>query len=112
MRTRALMLAGFLLALAGPSFSATLSADLKQQLETLPEGQSIPVILNFADRVDLSVYHGTRADAKSEILALRDRANRTQSRVLSFLRTNNSSVGVKSFWICNSIAVRCPASTV
>jgi len=88
-----------------PSSAARISRDLQERVAKLPSGETLPVILEFAERVDLSRFHEGRASASQMIVTLRETANRSQARVLTFLRSQSQSGSVRSFWINNSVAV-------
>jgi len=85
--------------------AATLSRELEQRLPTLREGEGLRVVLQFADRVDLSRFRDGRKEAPDLIRALRATSARSQGRALSFLAARGAT-DVRSFWINNSIAVR------
>src|SRR5206468_3851000 len=88
-----------LLVAAGVSSAATLGPELTQRLATIKPGESVAVILDFADRVDLAAFRGGPATAPGLIVALRDRASLSQARVLEWLAARGLSQGVRSFWI-------------
>jgi len=70
----------------------------------------IPVIITLSDGIDFNRFknEGKKAKRAKIISALRERAERTQSDLRSFLDTSPAR-RIKAFWIINGIAATVPA---
>jgi len=92
--------------LGGAAFPAEISPDLQAQISKIDAGESVPVLILFKQRVDLSAFTGGRSTAGNLILALQADAAKRQARVMDYLRDQSLDDDAKSFWINNSIALR------
>ena len=114
-RPRRLAIAGLVIGLVATSASlhgAEVAPDLKGTLAALRPGDTVSVILLFADRVDLDRLPQGRAAAPQLITTLQSTAERSQAEVLAFLRREGLAKSAHSFWINNSIVLRAPRETI
>ena len=91
--------------LTGFLSAATISPEVEQRIATLTDEERIPVIINFAEKVDLSCFSGGRSTAGEMIIALRENAKRNQIRVMGYFQSIGRGDEVRSFWVSNSMAV-------
>ncbi|MEO8409007.1 MAG: Ig-like domain-containing protein [Propionivibrio sp.] len=100
------LLAGAVLAafplLAG---AAIVSPELSAELAATQAGETVPVIIQLADRVDLRQFRpGARNKRNSLLLrALKDKSSRTQGPLISALASAGGS-RLRQLWIINGVA--------
>lgn len=94
-----------LVSLATNGVAGTVTPTLSDIAASLAPGERVPVLINLAERVDVSRYDRGRATAPALITDLKETASRTQAGVLDYLRTQGLADEAKAFWITNTIAV-------
>ena len=107
------LIAGVLLLSGGVVQAATLSPELLQRMEATEPGGKVPVIIHFADRLDLQpfAHRRDRAAARAAMVrGLRDQARRSQGPLQGFLR--QQGVEPSELWLINALAVRVPPALV
>jgi bacillopeptidase F len=84
-----------------------LSIGLRQVVRLSAAHEEIPVILSFAERVDLSRYglKETKPRTAEMIRALKERADSSQLPLESFLRSRGAR-RIRRFWIFNGMALK------
>ena len=107
MSRAAAIFAGLLL-LPVSAFAASLSPSLEQRVASMGPDETVPVILNLGERVDVARFKHGRSSAGDMIAAMRGHAQSSQARLLAILGGRASVTGVRPFWICNSVAARVP----
>ncbi|MGC2062773.1 MAG: S8 family serine peptidase, partial [Thermodesulfovibrionales bacterium] len=114
-------------AVPGISGAVAISPDLQQALQSAGAAGSVSVIINLADKADLTRIAATSPDEptgrdraaghdkifkrSAVIKALMDKANLTQGFLRTFLQ-NRGAKEIKSLWIINAIAATLPASVI
>jgi subtilisin family serine protease len=106
-------LAGVLLLSTSAAQATALAPELRQRLETAGPGGKVPVIVHFADRLDLKAFahRSARAAARAGMIrGLRDQARRSQGPLQGFLR--RQGVEPTELWLINALAVQVPPALV
>jgi subtilisin family serine protease len=110
----------FLFAISNISHSQFQRGKVTQQLEGIlnfyPDNEKVRVIIHLSDNLDIEKFNIESENArlnqaeKTELLinTLRNKANITQSNLLTFLELNkniNKVYEIKDFWIINAVAI-------
>jgi bacillopeptidase F len=108
---KSLVSAAFLIALAAQLAGAgTIDPALEEALRNLPAGETVPVILTLADRVDPDRFRG-RGNRAALVQALHGKADRTQPPLQALLRSRGIGATVR-LWAINGLAFSAPPETV
>jgi subtilisin family serine protease len=98
------------------ALAAPLAPELRQRMETAGPGGKVPIIIHFADRLDMQPFarraHGRdRATARAEMVrGLRDHARRSQGPLQNFLRQQGREPS--ELWLINALAAQVPPALV
>lgn len=107
------LLTGVLLLSTSAAQAAALAPELRQRMETARPGGKVPVIVHFADRVDVKSFaqRSDRAAARAGMVrGLRDQARNSQGPLQGFLR--RQGVEPTELWLINALAVQVPPALV
>ncbi|MBI4984985.1 MAG: S8 family serine peptidase [Rhodocyclales bacterium] len=96
--------------LAAPVVAATIADDLKAELEGRGPNELVPVIIGFANRVDLAQYR-SRGQRERLVRALRHKAELTQGYVARKLAIRGAR-NLRQLWLSNSLAAAVPARLI
>ncbi len=86
--------------------AAPISLELQQRLTDLPDGQTVPVIIQFGNQTDLSLFTGGRDSAGHMIDDLKTTSLQAQATVRTFLSNRGMENEIRTFWINNSMALQ------
>lgn len=93
--------------------AAALAPELRQRMEAAGPGGKVPVIVHFAERLDVQAFahRSDRAAARAGMVrGLRDHARRSQGPLQAFLRQQGTEPS--ELWLINALAVRVPPALV
>ena len=108
---KSLVTAAFLIALTAPPAGAgVIEPVLEDALRNLPEGETVPVILTLADRVDPDRFRG-RGNRAALVRALQEKADRAQPPLQARLRSRGIGATVQ-LWAINGLAFSAQPETV
>jgi subtilisin family serine protease len=106
-------LSGVLFLSTSVAQAAVLAPELLQRMKIAAPGDKVPVIIHFADRVDLKsfAHRSDRAAARAEMVwGMRDQARRSQGPLQGFLRRQGAEL--TELWLINALAVQVPPALV
>ncbi|PKN13263.1 MAG: hypothetical protein CVU69_02895 [Deltaproteobacteria bacterium HGW-Deltaproteobacteria-4] len=107
------LLIGVLLLSTSAAQAAVLAPELRQRMETAGQGGKVPVIVHFADHINLKEFsqRSDRAAARAGLVrGLRDKARNSQGPLQSFLRRQGGEP--TELWLINALAVQVPPPLV
>lgn len=93
--------------------AAPVAEEVRQRMTAAGAGGQVPVIVSFAERLDLEPFarRSDRAQARSEMIqGLQGQARRSQGPLQAFLR--RQGVEPTELWLVNAMAVRVPVPLV
>ena len=93
-----------------PAVSSRIAPDLQADLDALPAGEMLPVIVTLTDQADLSRIPGASRAARQQgvIRALQAQAEASQKQIQALLKVRSIQGKVSqvaSFWVFNGLAV-------
>ena len=108
-----LLAAALLAALPIVTQAGVITPDLEQEIAARSPGEKIPVIIQFADRVDVRPFEVKDRHRRDNrvLLALKDKANRVQKPFDAELARVGAS-NARQLWLINGIAVTLPAGAI
>ncbi len=108
-----LALAALLLALTLPALADALAPELRARLSAAGPGETLPVIVGLAERVDPRPYQtGDRAQRRAALIqALQAQAARTQPPILAAIQAQGGG-RIRPLWAINAIAAELPAAAI
>lgn len=121
--SRIILLFSFGLLLSCNDYSAEVTPEVTELIETAGDGEDIPVIIRFNDGVDVTSAKALRipgngsssASSQQTLRALKLNSSNAQKDVLERLREILNPEQLKSIrhlWIINAISVKVPASVI
>lgn len=86
--------------------ASVITPELAQQLATTPPGQTLPVIIQLANRVDLRTLPAARQGQRdnSVLKSLKNRATQTQGPLVAAI-AGEGAARTRQLWIVNAVAV-------
>ena len=106
-------LAGILLLNGSAAQAAVVSPELQQRMAAAGLDNRVPIIVHFADRLDVQpfAHRRDRAAARAELVrGLREHARRSQGPLQNFLRQQGTTP--RELWLINALAVQVPPALV
>ena len=107
------VLAGLLLLNGNVAQAAVLAPELQQRMAAAGPDNEVPVIIHFAERLDMQpfAHRRDRAAARAEMVrGLREHARRSQGPLQNFLRQQGTAP--RELWLINALAVQVPPALV
>ena len=98
-----------ILAFAHNAYAINHAASLEKLMRSLSPDYELPVIIHMSDKAAIGSITGNDKQIRTTkiVRALKDKANVTQAKLLSFLEMREAQK-IKSLWIINSIAAAVP----